>query len=91
MAAGKAAVQQAQQKTENDPPPQTPQCPAGLLRDDAGGEPPGSPATPRGCGGDAGGAHASQSKGGDDLPNVEKASPAGPQRPVRDTVSPPDS
>jgi len=34
--------------------PQSPQSPAGTLQENAGGEPPGSPATPGGCGGNAG-------------------------------------
>jgi len=51
-AAGKGFAQQAGQNTLCNP---TPQCPAIALRDDAGGEPSGSPATPGGCGGNAGG------------------------------------
>ena len=52
--AGKMAVQQVIQVAPTNPTPQSPQCPAVTLQDDAGGEPLGSPATPRGCGGYAG-------------------------------------
>ena len=52
---GKRLAQQAGQNTPGNPTPQSPRCPAIALRDDAGGEPPGSPAKPGGCGGNAGG------------------------------------
>jgi hypothetical protein len=54
--AGNAAMQIGQfAPTSTKQPPRPPQCPANTSRDDAGGEPPGSPATPGGCGGNAGG------------------------------------
>ncbi len=51
--AGKDAARGAP-ATSNQHSPRSPQCPATSMRDDAGGEPPGSPAMPGGCGGNAG-------------------------------------
>jgi hypothetical protein len=53
-AAGKAA-QEGGQIVAGDPAPQSPQSPANSLRDNAGGDPLGSPAPQGGCGGNAGG------------------------------------
>jgi hypothetical protein len=52
---GKAVAQQTNRTAPNDPIPQSPQSPANSTRDDAGGDPLGSPATQGGCGGNAGG------------------------------------
>jgi hypothetical protein len=53
-ATGKVVAQQTNRTAPNDPIPQSPQCPANSMRDDAGGGPLGSPATQGGCGGNAG-------------------------------------
>src|SRR5207247_4097567 len=50
-AAGMAAVQQPHPVAPDRATPQSPQRPANSLRDDAGGEPPGSPVTQGGMGG----------------------------------------
>jgi hypothetical protein len=54
-AAGKKAAQPAGPSIASSPTPQSPESPAIPLRDDAGGDPLGSPATQGGCGGNAGG------------------------------------
>ena len=73
-AAGMAAVQQPHPVAPDRATPQSPQRPANSLRDDAGGEPPGSPVTQGGMGGMRGGGDAGHADDGTAAATADQSS-----------------